>query len=210
MLKDRIKERRKALGMTQQDLAQAMNASRSTVAMWEIGRVDVPLSVLSELALVLDTSIAYLVDGEDIGKPPTLNALPYTMDRSVIPIVGSVRCGPGGLAYQELLGAEVADVPNPKEYFYLRAEGDSMAPDIKEGDLVLVHQQEEVESGALAVVVILGAESEGVGMLKKFIHTQNAITLQSLNPAYAPQVLVGEEMNSLKVVGRVMEVKRKY
>lgn len=206
MLQDKIKERRKALGMTQQDLAQAMNASRSTVAMWEIGRVDLPLSVLTELALVLETSVSYLVDEEDIGKLPVSNAIPYTPGRSMIPVVGSVRCGPGGLAYQDLQGSELADVPNPDEYFYLRAEGDSMAPDIKEGDLVLVHQQEQVESGELAVVIVDGEE----GMLKKFIRKGDAVVLQSFNPDYPPRVLVGEELEAMRIAGRVMEVKRKY
>lgn len=140
------------------------------------------------------------------GKPVIKNAIPYTPARAMVPIVGSVRCGPGGLAYQDLQGSELADVPNPDEYFYLRAEGDSMAPDIKEGDLVLVHQQEEVENGELAVVIMDGEE----GMLKKFIRKGNAVVLQSFNPEYPPRVLVGEELQALRIAGRVMEVKRKY
>ena len=133
-------------------------------------------------------------------------AIPYTPPKARVPIVGSVRCGPGGLAYQELQGSELADVANPSEYFYLRAEGDSMLPDIRPGDLVLVHIQPEVDSGQLAVVTIDGEE----GALKKFIQKDNAIILQSFNQAYPPRVFVGEEMTAVNVCGRVVETKRKW
>ena len=134
------------------------------------------------------------------------NAIPYTPARAMVPIVGVVRCGPGGLAYEDLQGAEVADVANPSEYFHLRAEGDSMAPDIRPGDLVLVHIQPEVESGELAVVIIDGEE----GTLKKYIRKGNAIILQSFNQNYPPRVFVGEEMNQVTVAGKVVESKRKW
>lgn len=136
------------------------------------------------------------------------NAIPYTPARAMVPIVGSVRCGPGGLAYQELQGSELADVANPSEYFYLRAEGDSMLPDIRPGDLVLVHIQPEVDSGQLAVVTIDGDSEEGA--LKKYILKDNALILQSFNQAYPPRVFVGEEMTAVHVCGRVVETKRKW
>lgn len=142
-------------------------------------------------------------------SPEILNmipdAMPYTPGVAV-PIVGTVRCGPGGLAFEDLQGAALAEVSNPSDYFYLRAEGDSMVPDIKPGDLVLVHIQPEVETGELAVVIVNGEE----GMLKKYVHKDNAVILMSLNQEYPPRVFVGEEMNSVKVAGKVVESKRKY
>lgn len=134
------------------------------------------------------------------------NTTSYIPSSAMVPIIGSVRCAPGGLAYQELQGSEMADVGNPSEYFWLRAEGDSMAPDIREGDLVLIHIQPQVESGELAVVIVDGEE----GVLKKFIRTGNTVILQSFNPAYQPRVFTGEEINLLHIAGRVMETKRKY
>lgn len=134
-----------------------------------------------------------------------LNAYKYTPGIPV-PIVGTVRCGPGGLAFEDLQGAALAEVSNPSEYFHLRVEGNSMEPDIKAGDLVLVHIQPEVESGELAVIIIDGEE----GMLKKYMKKDNAIILQSFNQAYPPRVFVGEEMNLVHVAGKVVESKRKW
>ena len=81
-----------------------------------------------------------------------------------------------------------------------------MDPDIKDGDLVLVHIQPQVESGELAVVIIDGEE----GTLKKYMRKDNAIILQSFNRAYPPRVFVGEEMNIVRVAGKVIESKRKW
>lgn len=168
-------------------------------------KLETYVALAAAMGMTVDDLFRRIEDAPiDIALIP--NAIPYTPARAMVPIVGSVRCGPGGLAYQDLQGSELADVPNPDEYFYLRAEGDSMAPDIKEGDLVLVHQQEDVESGELAVVIVDSEE----GMLKKFIRKGNAVVLQSFNPEYPPRVLVGEELQALRIAGRVMEVKRKY
>ena len=134
------------------------------------------------------------------------DAIPYSPPSVMVPVVGSVRCGPGGLAYQEYQGTEAADVANPKDYFYLRAEGDSMLPDIRPGDLVLVHIQPQVDNGDLAVVVIDGEE----GTLKKFIRKGDTVVLQSFNQQYPPRVFVGDEINTIKIAGRVVETKRKW
>lgn len=141
-------------------------------------------------------------------KPPRpTNALPYTPSRAMVAIVGSVRCGPGGaLAYTDLQGAEMADVSDPSEYFYLRAVGDSMEPRIYAGDLILVHAQPEVESGDLAVVII----DEDEGVLKRFIERDGAIILQSYNPEYPPRVFVGSEKSRLRVAGRAVQMVRKW
>lgn len=133
-------------------------------------------------------------------------AVPYSPGRAMVPIIGTVRCGPGGLAYEELQGAEMADVANPSEYFYLRASGDSMAPAIEPGDLVLVHIQPQVDNGQLAVVIIAGEE----GTLKRFMRTGDTVVLQSFNQLYPPRVFVGDELNDLTIAGRVVETKRKW
>ena len=79
-----------------------------------------------------------------------------------------------------------------------------MAPKITDGDLVLIHRQEEVENGELAVVIIDGEE----GTLKKFQRKDGAVILQSLNPNYPPRVFIGEEMKNVYIAGKAVELKR--
>lgn len=59
----RIRNARKALGMTQGDLARAVGVSRSAVAQWETDRAGQVRGNLSKIATVLRVSVAYLFDG---------------------------------------------------------------------------------------------------------------------------------------------------
>lgn len=162
---------------------------------------------LDELLEKMEVKRDRPVQAQPEKQPRPTNALPYTPSRAMVAVVGSVRCGPGGaLAYTDLQGAEMADVNDPSEYFYLRAVGDSMEPRIYAGDLILVHAQPEVESGDLAVVII----DEDEGVLKRFIERDGAIILQSYNPEYPPRVFVGSEKSRLRVAGRAVQMVRKW
>lgn len=124
----------------------------------------------------------------------------------MLPIIGSVRCGEGGLAFEEDLGAEPATVPNAQEYFWLRAEGDSMEPRICDGDLVLVHQQETVDSGDIAVVVVNDEE----GTLKQVFIANGTIALIPYNQSHPTRTFFGKETARVRIVGKAVESKRKY
>jgi transcriptional regulator with XRE-family HTH domain len=57
----RISTLRKDSGITQVQLAQAMNVSQQTVASWEVGRRGVPVSNLPLLARTLGVSVETLI-----------------------------------------------------------------------------------------------------------------------------------------------------
>ncbi len=62
----RIRAARKALGMTQEDLAEKMYITGSLVCCYEKNKVDLSLSVIKELANHLQVTASYLVDGVEI------------------------------------------------------------------------------------------------------------------------------------------------
>ena len=208
---DRIRELRLALSMTQKELGDLVGVQKAAINKYETGVVvNIKRDTIDELAKALRTTPAYILGYEEQSSPsshrPALpDAIPYT-PMPLVRVAGAVRCGPGGLAIEEDLGYERADVPSPKDYIYLRATGDSMAPQICEGDLALVHLQPDVESGELAVVVIDGEE----GMLKRVIKREGALILQSFNAAVEPRVVVGEALNDVMIVGKVVQTVRKW
>ena len=120
---------------------------------------------------------------------------------------GAVRCGVGGLAYEYIDEyITVDDKYRPEEIVAFRAVGDSMeGEEIHDGNICLVHLQEDVEDGAIAVVVINGEE----GTLKRVRKQPNMIILEAANPAYSPRVFAGEDANNVRIVGRVIEVRQK-
>ena len=61
-MSERIRERRKALGLTQGDLAQKLGLQTSAVAKYENGRVEnIKRSVILKMAQVLECSPSYLM-----------------------------------------------------------------------------------------------------------------------------------------------------
>lgn len=61
----RIKERRKQLGISADDIAEELAISRATVYRWENGDIDkIPITVIKTLAILLHTTPAYLMGWE--------------------------------------------------------------------------------------------------------------------------------------------------
>ena len=60
----RIKQKRKALGFSQEELAERMHVTAALISNYENDKVDIKSSVMRELAEYLDTTVAYLMDGD--------------------------------------------------------------------------------------------------------------------------------------------------
>lgn len=60
----RIRECRKKLGMTQEELAGVLYIPKTTVSAYERDVVDMKMGIIKELAKVLHTTVGYLIDGE--------------------------------------------------------------------------------------------------------------------------------------------------
>lgn len=120
-----------------------------------------------------------------------------------IPIVGQISCGNGMIAYEEIERYEITPKSwlNGGEYFYLRAKGDSMInARIREGDLLLIRRQDDVESGEIAAVLI---DEEAV-LKRVYKNEQGNVILQSENPKYPPIVLNGDK--NIKILGKLKKV----
>lgn len=217
-LKDVVRQYRDENKLSQREFAdRCPGVSHAYVAIIErgvhptTGKKTVPsIEKLESLAkgmnMTLDELLQKIGATQNKPTPRNINVIPYTPARSMVPIVGAVRCGAGGgLWFEDLQGSEVADVADPSEYFYLRADGDSMEPRIFEGDLILIHAQPEIESGEVGVIVVDHED----GLLKKYIERDDAIILQSYNPNYLPLVYTGKEKARLQVIGKAVQLLRR-
>ena len=94
---ERIKKRRKEIGMSVETLAEKLGKNRATIYRYESDQIEnMPLSVIEPLAKVLNVSPAYLMGWEDL----ILDIDPS--DTILIPIVGRISCGNGVWAYEEI------------------------------------------------------------------------------------------------------------
>ena len=62
MLSEKIKELRKKKGLTQEDLANALNVSRQAITKWESGDGSPDIENLKNIALYFHVSVDYLID----------------------------------------------------------------------------------------------------------------------------------------------------
>lgn len=187
-------------------VADAVGVSEATVSRWESGEIaNMRRSRIVKLAAILSLSPLDLMNWEGEEKdtrPLPSNILP--MPKMVKkPLLGTIACGVPILAVENI-EAEV-DVPDGIRCdFVLRCKGDSMVDArIYDGDLVYLRQQEEVENGEIAAVLIdSGCESEAT--LKRVYLAEDRITLFPANQKYEPLVYVREEMNSVRILGKAV------
>lgn len=64
-LGQKIREYRLKRGMTQEELAEKLLSSKSTISEYENDKIDVKISILREIAKVLGTPLPHLLSEED-------------------------------------------------------------------------------------------------------------------------------------------------
>lgn len=65
----RIKDLREDRDLTQKDIAQLLHIHQTTYSDYELGNLNVPVTILSQLADFYKTSIDFLVGRTDQSKP---------------------------------------------------------------------------------------------------------------------------------------------
>ena len=199
---EQIRKRREELGMTQQQLADRLGyKSKSAINKIELGINDVAQKRIVDFANALNTSIEYLLDMNK--KEP--EAKPIR-----IPVLGRIAAGIPLEMIEDVVDWEEIDAETAKlgPLFALKVEGHSMEPRILDGDVVIIHQQEDAESGDIVIASVNGDDAT-CKRLRKF---KDGIELVPNNPAYAPMFFSNQEMTSkpVKILGKVIELRGKF
>ncbi len=194
----RIRSRRLELGLTQKEIAGDIGVAVSTVQRYETGAIDkLKLPVLTAIAGALGVSPAWLLGTSADKTPAPLpdNILPMPALRK-IPLLGAIACGEPLLAGQNFDGE--VDLPAAIHAdFALRCKGDSMInARIFDGDTVYIRQQEDVDNGQIAAVLI-GDEAT----LKRVYKYPNRLELRPENPTFPVLQYEGEQLTEVRILG---------
>ena len=204
---DRIKQRRKFLGLSVDELAEKLGKNRATIYRYESSDIEkLPTTVLEPLADALKTTPAYLMGWEDDKPADTLTVLPADKIH-MIPVFGSVAAGFGAYASSDIIEYIPLYIENDcdvENTICITVKGQSMYPKIEEGDRIVVRRQDSVDNGRIAVVMI-GDEA----VVKRVECEKNKLTLISINPEYPPRVIEGKDLEDVRIVGLVQEVMKK-
>ena len=183
------------------ELADLTGIPKSALQRYATGSTEkIPLPRIEVIAKALGVSSAYLIgwapEESNAAAPSNIIPMP-TM--SQVPLIGTIACGSPILAAENIEGA--VDLPEHIHAdFALRCKGDSMInARIFDGDVVYIRQQETVESGEIAAVLI-GDEAT----LKRVRLFPDHITLEPENPQYRPLVYWEEAMNEVRILGKAV------
>lgn len=175
----RIQQKMKEQRLSQNKLAKAAQLSQAGISAIISGQVSPKEVTLSAIANALNCSVSELMGEIAPGVIPLV--------RKSVPIIGSIACGERVSPDTERDG--YADLPDGiSADFALRCRGDSMIPTFKNGDLVLIRQQPEVNNGQIAAVNI-----DGETTLKHLYYQDGGILLVADNPAFAPMFVPAEK-----------------
>lgn len=196
-----VKKLTEEQNMSMSELSRRVGIAKSAISRYFNGTRELPLNKIGDFASVLHTTPDYLL-GIDY-EPPKPQGLQ-------IPVLGTVAAGIPISAVEDILDYE--EVPqsweSQGEFFALKIKGDSMEPRMESGDVVIVRQQSDANSGDTVIVLVNGDDAT----CKKLQKTDNGIMLVSTNPKYPPMFYSNEEISTKPVVilGKVVELRQKY
>lgn len=203
----KIKQLRKDLNMTQEELALAANTTKQTIHKYETGLItNIPASKIKAMADKLKTTPAYLMGWSDSSKYTSLE--PYNPIVHKIPVLGYISAGLPLYAEEHIIDETYTTHNGGAEYFALKVKGDSMsAAQINEGNLIIVRRQDTVENGEIAVVMV---ENENA-TVKRYKREGNLVQLipQSFNPEHQIQIY-NLEKTKISILGKVVECKIEF
>lgn len=209
---ERIKQRRKQIGMSAEDLAERVGKSASTIYRYENGDISgVDSDILYRIASVLNARPEYLLGYEEYIDPQEFNFFRAGMPSNIIPasyistrrvpILGDTAAGQPIIANREY--DEYVEVPDDGHHYdaALRVKGDSMKPKYNIDDLVFIRYQDDVHDGQVAAVCL-----DDEVTLKRIYHIPHGIQLISDNPEYPPMVYMDDDVGCAHLVGLAVGV----
>lgn len=197
---ERIKQRRKEIGLSAETVAEKLGVSPATIYRYEKNDIKkFPTDILEPLAKILRTTPAYLLGTENQKK------IAFK-----VPVLGYVRAGIPMDAVEYIIDYEEIseEMARQGEFFGLQIKGDSMEPKISEGDVVIVRKQSTIENGEIAIVLVNGDEAT----IKKVQKFDGGINLVPSNPAYNVMTYTNEQIEKLpvQILGKAVELRAKF
>lgn len=127
-----------------------------------------------------------------------------------IPVLGNVAAGVPIEAIEDVIDYEEIseELAHTGDFFALKIKGDSMEPEIKNGDIVIVKSQESADSGDIVIALVNGDDAT----CKRLVRYRDGIRLMPINPSYEPMFYTTEEIveKPVNIIGKVVENRRKY
>lgn len=192
-------------GISPNALAKELSISSGAVTAWKNGRVP-HHNTLLKIATYFNVTVDYLLGNSEAPTPePEIKGNATLLDPTktrMVPVFESVSAGFGTIAQDLILEYMPLYIPSDseaKDTICIKVKGDSMSPEIEDGDIIQVYKTSDVENGNVAVVLVDGEEA----LVKTVYFKMASVELCSMNPAYPPITFKGAALSRVQIVGVV-------
>ena len=194
----KIKKERLRNNLSQEEVAKAIGSTKQAIYKYESGIVtNIPTDKIAKMASVFGVTPAYLMGWD---AEPSQDAF-RTIAVKRLPMLGNVACGDPIFAdenHESFVDAN-SDIDAD---FCLTAKGDSMInARIFGGDILFVKHQSMVDDGEIAVVLI---DDDATVKRVYYDKETNILTLVPENPLYKPMRYMGEQLDHIRIIGKVV------
>lgn len=196
---------RKSKDLSLREVEKLTDIGYAHLSMIENGKRNVTPALLRNLATLYNVDYLDLyekagyIDLIEDEKKKELSSNKFYM----MPVYGSISAGIPNWAEECVEGRlpidpVLFDIINPEEHFFLRVNGESMNKIIRNGAYALIHKQDIVENGEIAVVLVNGDEAT----LKKFSKQGELIVLEPMSNDNSFQVQVYDKTTPIQILGK--------
>ncbi len=190
---NKLKELRVKYNMTQKALATRLNVSQSAISAWERGKFQMDSNMLIKTANFFGVSVDHLLGdvSESAREMKQFIVLPAK-----------------NISEIKSKGILPPSVIQRGEYICFTVIGDSMEPDMREGDIAVVQFDDGYETGDIVLVSI----GDDYRALQHVTKVETGVILKSLNPQYTliPYSYRQLRSGNIYITGRLIEVRRRY
>ena len=190
--------------MTQAELADRLDVSTATTSNWCKG-IKIPrMDKVDKMCKIFGCLRSDLMEEKGLlrGKKKIKGIS--------IPVLGHVAASIPIEAIEDIIDTEeiTEDLAKTGEFFGLQIKGDSMTPNICNGDVVIVRQQDNAENGDVVIATVNGSDA----VCKRLRKYKDGIELLSNNPSYLPMEFSNKDIVDIpvKILGKVVELRRKF
>ena len=211
---EQLKMLRREAGISQQEFANRIGISKSSVNMYERGEREPGLETLETIADYFHVDMDFLLGkSEHRNKFAWLNDLDdskesFTLPQNIMPIpkmkkvplIGTIACGTPILAVED--ATEFINAPETMDIdFALECKGDSMInAGIHENDIIVVKQQNTAENGEIVIALI-----DDSATVKRLFRKDNKIILHPENDNMSDMIF-----DNVIILGVVKGLFRKF
>lgn len=191
-------------GKPQKEVAKELGVNQKTFNGW-----------LNLISTPKAGTIQKLADYFEIGKSDLLDdksSISATQPPKgiVINVFGKVSAGIPIEMIEDIVDQEeiTEDMALKGTYFGIKIKGDSMIPNICDGDTVIVRWQDDAENGETVIATVNGSDAT----CKRLRKHKDGIELIANNPNYEPMYYSNDEIENkpVRILGKVVELRRKF